>query len=69
MLALLPATATVNGAIALAQVPITRDLTGVLLVMVGVGMHKPWPDQPTQGPRQPVDLHAAFDRQINCWRV
>ena len=41
MLALLPATATVVGAILLDQVPTTRDLTGVLLVIVGVGMHRP----------------------------
>lgn len=41
MLALLPATATVIGVIVLSQVPSTRDLIGVLLVMLGVAVHKP----------------------------
>jgi len=41
MLALLPATATVIGVIVLAQIPSTRDAVGVLLVMLGVAIHKP----------------------------
>jgi inner membrane transporter RhtA len=41
MLALLPATATLIGAIVLVQIPSWRDLAGVLLVMVGVAIHKP----------------------------
>ena len=41
MLALLPATATIIGAIVLAQIPSLKDLVGIGLVMVGVAVHKP----------------------------
>ena len=41
LLALLPATATVIGAIVLAQIPGARDVLGVLLVMAGIAVHKP----------------------------
>jgi inner membrane transporter RhtA len=41
LLALLPATATIIGAIVLAQVPSARDILGILLVMFGVAVHKP----------------------------
>lgn len=41
MLALLPATATIVGAIVLAQIPTLRDLLGVALVMAGVALHRP----------------------------
>lgn len=41
LLALLPATATVVGAIVLAQIPSSQDLLGVLLVMAGVALHRP----------------------------
>ncbi|MGH6924166.1 MAG: EamA family transporter [Propylenella sp.] len=41
LLALLPATATVIGAIVLAQIPSAKDMLGVLLVMAGVAVHKP----------------------------
>ena len=41
LLALLPATATVIGAIVLAQVPSITDLLGIALVMAGVAVHKP----------------------------
>lgn len=41
LLALLPATATVIGAIVLAQIPDAIDLVGVLLVMAGVAVHSP----------------------------
>src|SRR5215475_5968543 len=40
MLALLPATATVIGLIVLGQVPTTRDLAGVGLVILGVALHR-----------------------------
>ena len=43
LLALLPATATIVGAVVLAQIPTLRDLIGVALVMVGVALHKPAP--------------------------
>ena len=41
MLALLPATATVIGAVMLAQIPTARDVVGIGLVMVGLAIHKP----------------------------
>ena len=41
LLALLPATATIVGAIVLSQIPTLRDITGILLVMAGVAIHKP----------------------------
>lgn len=41
LLALLPATATIIGVIVLRQIPSAVDVMGVLLVMVGVAVHKP----------------------------
>lgn len=41
LLALLPATATIVGAIVLSQIPTLKDSFGILLVMVGVAIHKP----------------------------
>jgi inner membrane transporter RhtA len=41
MLALLPATATVIGAVVLAQIPDVTDIIGVALVMAGIAVHKP----------------------------
>ena len=41
LLALLPATATIIGVIVLRQIPNAVDVIGVLLVMVGVAVHKP----------------------------
>ncbi len=43
LLALLPATATLIGAIVLAQLPSATDLLGVALVMAGVAIHNPEP--------------------------
>lgn len=40
LLALLPATATVVGAIVLGQIPTLRDMVGISLVMLGVAIHK-----------------------------
>jgi inner membrane transporter RhtA len=40
MLALLPASATVIGLVVLGQVPSPRELAGVLLVMVGLALHR-----------------------------
>lgn len=40
MLALLPATATIIAYLVLAQVPTVRDLVGIGLVMVGIGLHR-----------------------------
>jgi inner membrane transporter RhtA len=41
MLALLPATATIIGAIVLAQIPSGLDIAGIALVMAGVALHRP----------------------------
>ncbi len=41
LLALLPATATIIGVVVLRQIPSAVDIVGVLLVMVGVAIHKP----------------------------
>lgn len=41
LLALLPATAAVVGAIVLGQIPTVNDVIGILLVMSGVAIHKP----------------------------
>jgi inner membrane transporter RhtA len=41
LLALLPATATIIGIIVLAQIPSSKDVAGVLLVMLGVAIHRP----------------------------
>jgi inner membrane transporter RhtA len=38
---LLPATATIIGALVLAQIPTPRDLVGLALVMAGVALHRP----------------------------
>lgn len=47
LLALLPATATIIAAIVLAQIPSLRDILGVVLVMIGVALHVPRPDEKT----------------------
>jgi len=41
LLALLPASATLIGIIVLRQLPSAIDVAGVLLVMIGVAVHKP----------------------------
>ena len=41
LLALLPAVATLVGAVVLAQIPTLRDAIGVALVMLGVAVHRP----------------------------
>ena len=41
MLALLPAFATVIAAVVLAQIPSLVELMGVLLVMLGIAIHRP----------------------------
>ena len=40
MLSLLPATAAGIGVLVLGQIPSTRDLTGIALVMAGVALHR-----------------------------
>jgi inner membrane transporter RhtA len=41
MLTLLPATATIVGAVVLSQMPTLAEMTGILLVATGVYLHKP----------------------------
>ncbi|MBO6551600.1 MAG: EamA family transporter [Roseitalea sp.] len=43
LLALLPASATIIGVIVLRQIPSAVDVLGVVLVMIGVAVHKPAP--------------------------
>lgn len=43
LLSLLPACATVIGALVLAQIPTARDVLGIVLVMIGVSLHQPRP--------------------------
>lgn len=48
MLCILPATATVIGMLVLSQIPTVRDLVGVGLVVVGVGVHQQARQKETQ---------------------
>jgi inner membrane transporter RhtA len=41
MLALLPATAAVVGAVVLRQIPSPLELAGIALVALGIAIHKP----------------------------
>src|SRR3954451_10911592 len=50
MISLLPATATVIGIVVLAQVPSSRDLAGLALVIAGVALHR----EPSAVPAAPV---------------
>ena len=62
MLALLPATATIIGIIVLAQIPGVKDVIGVLLVMLGVAVHKP------AAPATPVgqaEAHARYNARCS----
>jgi inner membrane transporter RhtA len=43
MLALLPATATIVGAVVLSQIPTVLDLVGIALVITGIATHRPAP--------------------------
>ena len=52
MLALLPVSATVIGAIVLRQVPTVQDIAGIALVTVGVAVHQEAPDVRRRPPRR-----------------
>src|SRR3954463_11557444 len=52
MISLLPATATVIGIIVLSQVPSTRDLAGLALVVAGVALHR----EPASVPAAPAPV-------------
>jgi inner membrane transporter RhtA len=57
MLALLPAFATITGAVVLGQIPTVRELAGIGLVIVGVAVHR----ADGQGPRR-VNEGGVKDR-------
>jgi inner membrane transporter RhtA len=57
MLALLPATATIVGAVVLIQIPSLRDILGIALVMGGVALHR----QPA--PERTASLPASAGEQ------
>jgi inner membrane transporter RhtA len=52
MLALLPVSATVIGAIVLRQFPTVQDIAGIALVTVGMAVHQE--ARPAQSPRAPL---------------
>jgi inner membrane transporter RhtA len=60
MLALLPAFATVIGAIVLGQIPTVRDLAGIALVIVGVAIHQA--GQPPGAKAPPCHARSATTR-------
>jgi inner membrane transporter RhtA len=49
MLALLPAFATLTGAVVLGQLPTARDLVGIGLVIAGVALHRTEAPRPNAG--------------------
>jgi inner membrane transporter RhtA len=51
MVSLLPATATVIGVVVLTQIPSTKELTGVALVIAGVALHRERPERSRQTAR------------------
>jgi inner membrane transporter RhtA len=51
MVSLLPATATVIGVVVLTQIPSSRELTGVALVIAGVAIHREPPEPSPRGVR------------------
>jgi inner membrane transporter RhtA len=63
MLALLPATATVIGAMVLGQTPTLRDVTGIGLVMAGIAIHRP----PAEPGRDPRTLPSSVEENVETW--
>ena len=66
MVSLLPATATVIGVVVLTQIPSTKELTGVALVIAGVALHREPPARHPQsarveraGPPAPASARAG----------
>jgi inner membrane transporter RhtA len=66
MLALLPATAAVIGAIVLAQIPSAQDVLGILLVMAGVAIHKPAEPAYSAGTTSSLRGAAASERNATA---
>ena len=56
MVSLLPAAATVIGVVVLTQIPSTKELTGVALVIAGVALHR---ESPERSPRTARSERAA----------
>jgi len=50
MLTMLPATATIVGMIVLTQIPTAIEAAGIVLVAIGVGVHKPMPEERATAP-------------------
>lgn len=59
MLSLLPAIAAVTGAIVLKQIPGPIDLAGILLVVLGVGLHRPADVEKQSPASQPCAPHLS----------
>jgi inner membrane transporter RhtA len=61
MVSLLPATATVIGIVVLGQIPSLVEVTGVLLVVAGVGLHREpaTPAEPTYRAASPSPQRAG----------
>jgi inner membrane transporter RhtA len=59
MVSLLPATATVIGVVVLTQIPSSRELTGVALVIAGVALHREPPEPPPRSARGATAGRAA----------
>jgi len=56
MVSLLPATATVIGVVVLTQIPSTKELAGVALVIAGVALHR---EPPARHPRSARAVRAG----------
>ncbi|WP_305783220.1 EamA family transporter [Symbioplanes lichenis] len=61
MIALLPATATVIGVIVLTQIPTAAEITGIVLVVAGVAVHRsrPTESEPHRSPARETSEHPA----------
>jgi inner membrane transporter RhtA len=62
MLALLPMFATVIGALVLGQIPTIRDLAGIALVIAGVALHRPAPEDGARDRMQSTHAGCAEAR-------
>jgi inner membrane transporter RhtA len=64
MLALLPAFATITGAVVLGQIPTVRELAGIGLVILGVALHRA-DAGPREAPRQvPPEVPREVPREV-----
>jgi inner membrane transporter RhtA len=65
-LALLPASATVIGAIVLKQIPRPRDIVGLVFVMAGVALHRPAPANKDEDLRPLTRRLEPDDQEMDC---